>query len=50
MDTAVKTPKSRTNRVDLNAQEPRRLTKAGQFMRDNPNGLFVIVNRKVVNQ
>jgi hypothetical protein len=37
----------------LNAEEKqlqKKLSKAGQFMRDFPNGLFVINNRKVVNQ
>ena len=49
--TAVRTTatgSTKKNRLDTNEQK--KLSKAGQFMRDNPNGLFVIVNRAVVNQ
>ena len=51
MATAIKTRKlSSTKKVDLTAQEPRKLSKTGRWLRDNPEGMFIIVNRKCVNQ
>jgi len=31
-------------------QEPKRLSKAGQWMRDNPGGIGVIIDRRAVNK
>jgi hypothetical protein len=32
------------------AEQPKKLSKAGQWMRENPNGIFVIVDKKAVNK
>jgi len=29
---------------------PENLSKAGRWMQENPNGIFVIVNRRAVNR
>ena len=51
METTVKTRRlGSTRKLDLTAQEPRKLSKTGRWLRDNPEGMFVIVNRKCVNQ
>jgi len=34
-------------RVD---EQPRKLSKAGQWMRDHPNGIAIIVDRRAVNK
>jgi len=31
-------------------REPERLSKAGQWRRDNPGGIFVVVDRRAVNK
>jgi len=46
METKTKTKSNSRN--TRNAQEPRRLSKAGEWRRNNPEGIFVIVDRKAV--
>jgi len=31
-------------------EQPRKLSKAGQWMRDHPNGIAIIVDRRAVNR
>ena len=31
-------------------QEPKRLSKAGQWRRDNPGGIYEIIDRRAVNR
>ena len=31
-------------------QEPKQLSKAGQWMRDNPGGIIVVLDRRAVNK
>ena len=52
MKTALKTqsqPEHETQKV-AGTQESKRLSKAGQWMRDNPGGIGVIIDRRAVNR
>jgi len=31
-------------------QEPKRLSKIGQWMRDNPGGMITVIDRRAVNK
>jgi len=31
-------------------QEPKRLSKAGQWLRDNPGGILTVIDRRAVNK
>jgi hypothetical protein len=46
--------KVRTNKFrEMSANqtsEPKRLSKAGQWMRDNPGGIIVVLDRRAVNK
>jgi hypothetical protein len=49
MNTAVKT-KNETANDAKSSEQPKRLSKAGQFMRDNPGGIFEYVDRRAINR
>jgi len=51
MQTAVRTQEFRTaNTEALNTKEPKRLSKAGQWMRDNPDGVIEVIDWRAVNK
>jgi len=56
MATAVKTQSSGNAKTQqkqetrVPSQEPKRLSKAGQWLRENPNGIGYIVDRRAVNR
>jgi hypothetical protein len=56
MVTAVKTSASaiarqqRKQSVNVPYQEPKRLSKIGQWMRDNPGGIIIVKDRRAVNR
>jgi len=54
MEAAVKTQSSgtakRQNTQTASGSEPKRLSKAGQWRRDNPNGIFKVIDWRAVNK
>jgi hypothetical protein len=51
MRTAVKTLETDSMNVkSKNTKEPKRLSKAGIWRRDNPGGMFVVLDRRAVNK
>ena len=52
MATTLKTEtKSAKKQATREYQEPKRLSKAGQWRRDNPGGIgYIIVDRRAVNR
>ena len=51
MQTAVRTQEfGVTNARTPNRREPKRLSKAGQWMRDNPKGIFEVIDWRAVNK
>ena len=54
MEAAVKTQSSGTaKRQDTqttSGSEPKRLSKVGQWMLDNPGGIFIVKDRRAVNR
>jgi hypothetical protein len=54
METAVKTPAfapvKRQKQQTVSVSEPKRLSKAGQWMRDNPGGIIIVKDRRAVNR
>jgi len=54
MEVAVKTQSCNTaKRQDtqtVSVSEPKRLSKAGQWRRDNPGGIFIVKDRRAVNR
>ena len=53
METVIKTQKAGTTKkqpASVQYQEPKRLSKLGQWMRDNPGGIGYIVDRRAVNK
>jgi hypothetical protein len=55
MATALKKqPAAATERrqpkVQQNSEQPKRLSKAGQWMRDNPNGIGTVIDWRAVNK
>ena len=36
--------------ADTQHKEPKRLSKAGQWMRDNPGGIITVIDRRAVNK
>ena len=44
METTVK----KSNTQSINPQK--RLSKVGQWLRDNPDGIFVVLDRRAVNK
>ena len=51
MKTVVKAKElGSTNVKSTSTQEPERLSKLGIWMRDNPEGVFVVLDRRAVNR
>ena len=53
MATAIKTQTvGATKKQSINGQyqEPKRLSKAGQWLRDNPGGWITVIDRRAVNR
>jgi len=53
MATAVKTQPNgtvKTQSANVVQQEPKRLSKAGQWRRDNPGGIGYIKDRRAINR
>ncbi|MDR2840945.1 MAG: hypothetical protein LBV75_06750 [Paludibacter sp.] len=50
MQTAAIQSSRNLGSATYRAEQPRKLSKAGQWMRDHPDGIFVIVNRRAVNK
>ena len=54
MATALKNKTQSTLRVKskttIEYQEPKRLSKVGQWMRDNPGGIIIVKDRRAVNK
>ena len=53
MTTAVKTKSTYTIRKQSKSstsQEPKRLSKAGQWLHDNPGGWITVIDRRAVNK
>ena len=54
MATVVKTQTfasaRKQTRANVPYQEPKRLSKVGQWMRENPGGIGIIVDRRAVNR
>ena len=46
METTVR---KQTSSITLKADKPKRLSKLGQWMRDNPGGICIIHERRKVN-
>jgi hypothetical protein len=38
------------NTANTEYQEPKRLSKAGQWLRDNPGGIITVIDRRAVNK
>jgi hypothetical protein len=49
MVTALKNS-AKTFATNTQNQEPKRLSKVGQWMRDNPGGIFIVKDRRAVNK
>ena len=39
-----------TEKQPTTYQEPKRLSKIGQWMRDNPGGMITVIDRRAVNK
>jgi len=53
MATAIKTKAAGATKkqpANVQYQEPKRLSKAGQWRRDNPGGILIVVDRRAVNK
>ncbi|MCL2041868.1 MAG: hypothetical protein FWG84_07510 [Bacteroidales bacterium] len=51
MVTAVKKQSSDTaKRQTISVPEPKRLSKIGQWMRENPGGIGYVIDRRAVNR
>ena len=53
METVTKTKAAdvaRKQQANVLNQEPKRLSKVGQWMRDNPGGIGYVVDRRAVNR
>jgi len=54
MATAIKKKSSQTARIvkmqSTEYQEPKRLSKIGQWLRDNPGGIITVMDRRAVNR
>ena len=51
MRTALKTQRAgSTNTTRVETQEPEKLSKIGIWRRENPEGIFVVLDRKAVNK
>ena len=48
METVVRT--QRFVPVNVETEKPKRLSKAGQWMRDNPGGIIEVLDRRAVNK
>jgi len=49
METLVKKPRGKSKDT-RNIEQPKRLSKAGQWMRDNPGGAIVVKDWRAVNR
>jgi hypothetical protein len=49
MNTAT-VQRKRHSEKTTKAEQPKKLSKAGQWMRDNPNGIFKVVDWRAVNK
>ena len=47
---AVRTNTTERKSVNQTFEEPKRLSKAGQWMKDNPGGIIVVHDRRAVNK
>ena len=53
MTTTLKSKSSCSKKLqttNTENQEPKRLSKAGQWRRENPGGIFTIIDRRAVNR
>ena len=54
MATAVKTQSPTTakkqKKQPISVPKPKRLSRAGQWRRDNPNGIFKVIDWRAVNK
>ena len=50
MATTVKKQLKTGKTVQTEYQEPKRLSKAGQWLRDNPGGILTVIDRRAVNK
>ena len=50
MENTVKKQSKTGKTSQTEYQEPKRLSKAGQWLRDNPGGIGVIIDRRAVNK
>ena len=48
MNTSIRTQS--LGATTQKSQEPKRLSKVGQWMKDNPNGIFIVTDRRAVNK
>jgi len=44
------TVKKQLKKVKTEYQEPKRLSKLGQWRRDNPGGILTVIDRRAVNK
>jgi len=44
------TDKAKTQVENATQEEPKKLSKAGQWRRDNPGGLFYVKDRRAINR
>ena len=44
------TDKAKTQSENATQEEPKRLSKAGQWLRDNPGGMFEYVDRRTLHR
>jgi hypothetical protein len=53
METITKklaTDKEKEQSENQTQKEPKKLSKAGQWMRDNPGGMFYVKDRRAINR
>ena len=48
--TKTSTDKAKTQSENAAQEEPKRLSKAGQWRRDNPGGIFEFVDRRTLHR
>jgi hypothetical protein len=50
MNTAVKTKNETTTNNAKSSEQPRRLSKFGQWRRENPEGILIVKDWRAVNK
>jgi hypothetical protein len=50
METVLSKRKSLSINTSRQTKEYKKLSKAGKWMHEHPNGIFIIVDRKAVNK